>query len=98
MVDVTVILNEAAIAALGSTPEARAVLMQAGELIADAARARAPYRTGGGAGSIHPEATGDDEVGVSWDELHHYMYFHEVGDRYMPARPFLAPAVDYVHF
>lgn len=94
--DFRIVLDQAAIASLGSGPEVQRVLMGLGQQVASAAASDAPHRSGAGAASIHPQAAGD-EVDVGWDSAHHYMFFHEVGTRFMSARPFLSPALDYAH-
>jgi HK97 gp10 family phage protein len=90
-------LDQAAIAALAHTPEMRALIGEIGDRVADGARSGAPHRTGAGAASIRPQLA-DEPTGwvadITWDQSHHYMYYHEVGTRYLPARPFLAPALD----
>jgi len=79
-------LDEAAIASLTGTPEARELTEEAGREFADTARALAPRRTGAGAASIHGELvqTPDGvESDVSWDQGHHYMYFQELRTGFM---------------
>lgn len=66
-----------------------------GPVVTDA-RSRAPHDTGLGAASIHAEmvlTSAEWEALVSWDQERYYMYFSEKGTRYMPARPFLVPAL-----
>lgn len=64
--------------------------------VVDDAQGRAPKATGAGARGIHQELvlTADEwESLVSWDQDQFYMYWHEKGSRYLPARPFLVPAL-----
>lgn len=68
-------------------------LLPVGHRVAQRAAQQAPKRSGEGAASIHAEVVGD-EVRVSWDRQHFYLYFHEVGTSRMNARPFLRPALD----
>ena len=90
-----VVWNPVGLAELAA--EVTAGLKRAGDRVAAAAAATAPHRTGAGAASIHAEtvlAAGGWQVHVGWDQLHDYMRFHERGTRYMPAEPFLVPALD----
>lgn len=67
------------------------------EPVVEEARAAAPKKTGAGAASIRAEITYEEtapSVRIGWDVEHYYMKFHEKGTKYLPARPFLAPAVD----
>lgn len=67
------------------------------EPVVRAAQTAAPKATGAGAASIRAEGqiTGRGAgVAVSWDRDHFYMFFHERGTRYLPARPFLEPSLD----
>jgi HK97 gp10 family phage protein len=57
----------------------------------------APKASGEGAASIHPEWVGDD-LEVSWDRDHYYMWFQEHGTVHMPAHPFLEPTLDRYRF
>lgn len=70
--------------------------LELGWEIAGLAARLAPKETGGGAKSIRAEVIraedGDEEVRVSWDRDHFYMYFAEVGTQHQSARPFLRPA------
>jgi HK97 gp10 family phage protein len=69
-------------------------LRPAADAVAEAAKARAPRRTGKMADSIHAERTGPAEYKVSWDKDHWYGVFSEVGTEKEAARPFLRPALD----
>lgn len=58
------------------------------------AKARAPKRTGFGAGTIRSDAVLDAdgwEVRVSWTRAADYMRFQQFGTRRMEANPFLIP-------
>jgi HK97 gp10 family phage protein len=97
MATVRLVLDTAALAALLRGPDARAVIDDAGREFADAARSLAPHRTGAGAASIHGDVVdgpGGPESDVTWDQEHAYMYFSEVGTEFMPAHPFMRPALD----
>lgn len=76
----------------------RRAMIDAAEPVVREAQRRAPKLTGRGAASIHIEAdrVGDGtwEAEVGWTRERYYLRFHEMGDRYMPARPFLVPAAD----
>lgn len=99
-VSVRVEIDQRAIDSLRTEPETTAFLMEVGREIARTGAARARRRTGAGARSFHPEPlTGDaGGVGVSWDQLHYYMYFHEVGTRTIRAQPALTTALDQYRF
>ena len=97
MATVRLVLDMAAVDDLARGESARALIEDAGREFADTARGLAPHRTGAGAASIRGHiVTGEHglESDVSWDLDHSYMFFSEVGTRYMPARPFLASALD----
>lgn len=102
MADVRVVVHPEGVRELASDPSVEAFMLDVGRRVAQVAASVAPKRTGAGARSIHPEAvhTPDGwEVHVSWDQDHDYMRFHELGDRYLPARRFLTTALDrYVQF
>lgn len=95
MEQVLVITKQREIDALLRTPAARDMLLAVARPHATEAAGRAPKDTGAGAASIHAEAVLDDgqwAALVSWDQRRFYMYFHEVGSRSLPARPFLVPS------
>ena len=97
MPDVRVVLDEAAIRALARDPAMGPLLLEAAAPDLARARGQAPKATGAGAASIHAESVLDGQewtAHASWDQLHRYMKFHELGTRYMPARPFLVPAFE----
>jgi HK97 gp10 family phage protein len=77
--------------------EARDALFQAAKEVAAYAANIAPKASGEGAASIHPEWVGDD-LEVSWDRDHYYMWFQEHGTVHMPAHPFLEPTLDRYRF
>lgn len=88
-----IVIDSSQIHAIVADPAVRDELLRIGEDVARESAIRAPKRTGAGAASIRPEAVldGDSwEVHVSWDRDHYYMYFHQVGTRKLPARPFMA--------
>jgi HK97 gp10 family phage protein len=85
--------NEAGLKAFLADLAAEA-LRPAADAVAEAAKARAPRRTGKGADSIHAERTGPAEYKVSWDQEHFYMQFAELGTEKETARPFLRSALD----
>lgn len=67
------------------------------EPVVRGAQADAPKRTGAGAESIHSEVDLshlEPGVAIGWERDRFYMFFHERGTRYLPARPFLVPALD----
>lgn len=93
-VDVTV--HQDAIDRLLTSSDTRTMLLDASHPIALQAKARAPRATGAGSAGIHTEMvlTGDEwEALTSWEQHEFYMYWHEKGSRYLPARPFLVPAL-----
>lgn len=98
MAGVRVVWDQHELAALERDPVLLRNLEASAEPLVRSARAGAPKATGAGAASIRAElAPGVDaawEVRVSWDQLHYYMRFHELGTRYLPADPFLRPALD----
>jgi hypothetical protein len=97
MSDVQVVLDEAAIHGLARDPAMGPLLLEASRPDLNQARGQAPKRTGAGAASIHAEAVldgGEWTAHASWGQLQPYMIYHEKGDRYMPARPFLVPAFE----
>jgi HK97 gp10 family phage protein len=76
-------------------PQVDHVVAEGADLVVQAARARAPKRTGAGAASIHKERRGDGYA-VSWDPAHDYMRFLEFGTEEITPRPFLRPAANAV--
>ena len=90
-------MDEAGIRSLAKDPAMGPLLLEASAPDLANARGWAPKRTGAGAASIHAEAVLDGPewtARASWDQLHRYMKFHELGTRYMPAEPFLVPAFE----
>lgn len=95
MPDVRVVLDQAAIRAYARDPSMGPALVEAAGRGVAQAKALAPRRSGAGAASIGVEPVLDGPewtAHASWDQVHHYMMFHELGTRYLPARPFLVPA------
>jgi HK97 gp10 family phage protein len=93
----TLVLNLPALAALRYDPVLLNEILDMTEPVVRGARDDAPKRTGAGARSIRAEFDLDGTeptVKVSWDQDHFYLRFHELGTKYLPARPFLAPALD----
>lgn len=84
-------LNPHALTELGSAIERD--LMERAIPVVHGAQAAAPKLTGAGAASIQAEM-GEGEVAISWSRERYYMKFHELGTQYLPARPFLVPALD----
>jgi len=72
--------------------------LAAADVVQDAAYERAPKRTGKAARSITSEVTVHEAekatVAVGPGKEGWYLRFHELGTRYMPARPWLRPALD----
>jgi hypothetical protein len=92
-----VVLYRDAIAELARSDQARALLQEIGDEVAKVGAGLADRRTGAGAASFYAELQDDGaEVRVAWDQLHYYMYFHEVGARHTPAHPALGPALNYI--
>jgi HK97 gp10 family phage protein len=94
--NVQVTVHDDAIDRLMRSGQVRDMLHDAVDPIVDTARSRAPKDSGAGSRSIHSEMvlhSDEWEALVSWDQHHWYMYFSEKGTRYMPARPFLVPAL-----
>lgn len=90
-------LDGAAIAAIQDSAGMKAVLQDAGDVVADIAARLAPKRSGAGAESIHAEVLAQPEgiaALVSWDPDHFYMLFSEIGTEHQVARPFLRPALE----
>lgn len=94
--DVRVTVFDTEIAALAGSNEARAYLLDVADGYADAARAQAPHRTGGGGSSIHATAVLDDgwNAHVGWDAGHSYMLFQDIGTKYMPGKHFMEHTLD----
>ncbi len=94
---VDIIWYPLAIAALKYEPGVLAQVEYQTRPVVQGARADAPKRTGAGAASIRSESSltdTDPGVRVSWERDRYYMRFHEQGTKYLPARPFLVPALD----
>lgn len=94
---VRVDVDERAVHELSGSLDMRNLLLESAEPIVTGEQALAPKRTGEGAASIRSEPVLDGSVWtvrVAWDRAHFYMYFHDRGTRYMPARPFVEPAVE----
>ena len=85
-------LDQAAINALAKDVLPQ-LLPTLGDDVAKRAARDAPKDSGAGARSIRAEIVGD-EIRVSWNRDHFYMFFHEVGTSKKSARPFLRPALD----
>lgn len=95
--DVTLVIDEAALQQFFHGDDVAEGLLAEADPVITAAQAAAPKRTGEGAESIHGEIDregGELAIRVSWDRAHYYMVFHEVGTRYLPARPFLAAGIN----
>jgi HK97 gp10 family phage protein len=95
MADDIILIDHTALLDIMNSPALRDAMVEASRPRILAAQIAAPKRTGLGAASIHPEAILDGQqwiVEVSWSQERYYMKFHEQGTRYMPPRPFLAPA------
>jgi hypothetical protein len=92
---VLVEIDEHGMVELARSPEIRNALLDIADArVARPAQARAPKRTGFGASTIGSEASlaGTEwEVNTSWSQDAFYLKFHELGDRYMRADPFLVP-------
>lgn len=68
-----------------------------GRAVAAYAARIAPKRTGAGAASISQDTrldAGEWVTHISWDQLHRYMVFPDVGTRYQRAQHFLETALD----
>ena len=78
----------------------RDFMQRVGDEIARDAERHAPVRhpvSHGGARSIHAETNLTPKgwrAKISWDKTHYYLRFTETGTKYMPARPFLRPALE----
>lgn len=97
MAKAVVITNQRELDALLRTPAARQMMLDVAAPHVSEAQAAAPRDTGAGSASIHAEAVLDEgkwAALVSWDQRRFYMYFHEVGSRSLPARPFLVPSFE----
>jgi hypothetical protein len=96
------VLDQAAIDRLLTTPRADVTVHGVADDIAARARGYAAKRTGAGAASIAARPARRARVPryvVSWDAAHRYMIYPELGTRYMQAQPALGPALDaYAHF
>jgi HK97 gp10 family phage protein len=89
---VRVVLYQSEIERIVKDEAVRQLLLAEGRDLADASARAAPKATGAGADSIRAETIldGDSwEARVAWDREHFYMYFHQKGTRYLPARPFM---------
>lgn len=97
---VRVDFDERGMAALARSVEIRDALLDVAEAkVVRPARVRAPKLTGFGASTIHAEArlAGTAwEIDTSWSQDAFYLKFHELGDRYMHADPFLVPTEGFV--
>lgn len=94
---VRVRINQSAVLGLTADPKMRDLLLQSAGPLVSAAQGRAPKLTGLGAASIDAEAVPDRSgwtVHISWSRERYYMYFHEVGTKTLPARPFLASTLE----
>jgi HK97 gp10 family phage protein len=93
---VQVTVNYDAVERLTRSGEAHDMLAAASMPVVFDARGRAPKDTGRGARSVHSEMvlTADEwESVISWDQLHYYMRFSELGTQQRPPHPFLVPAL-----
>jgi hypothetical protein len=93
---VSVDVHEDAIDHLLAGGDTRRMLLDASNPVVLQAKARAPHNTGAGAAGIHTEVVLDEgewAALTSWEQQEFYMYWHEKGSRYLPARPFLVPAL-----
>jgi HK97 gp10 family phage protein len=90
-------IDELEIARFLRDREARENLLKAAEEVAEYAAGLAPRDTGAGADSIHPEWVGDD-LEISWDRDHYYMWFQERGTIHMAGHEFLEQTLDRYHF
>lgn len=91
------IINPLGIAELLVSPGLRHDLAEKAKEVVAAAQAAAPKKTGLGAKSIRYEFVDGEAASamrIGWDTDHFYLKFHELGSRYLPARPFLVPALD----
>ena len=96
--DVDVIYFDSAEREYLASASMRDAMQSVGGPIAAVARSRAPigHPSHGGAASIRAVTDlGPNgwEVRISWDAAHYYLTFVELGTVYMPARPFLRPAL-----
>lgn len=90
-------LDPGALSDLADSDDVDGLLQDVGDQIADRAFARAPKRTGKGAGSIQAVVSDDGDgkhVDVSWGAAYFYMGFAETGTEHQAATPFLRPALD----
>lgn len=98
--NVTVRLDRAAIRALGTDPNMRRYILDAGRGFAQRAAALAPKATGAGAASIRGDISAQDPsaADVSWDHDRFYMIFHEDGTRHIAGRHFMRTTLEsYIH-
>lgn len=93
---VPIIWHPAGFVELRYNPLLLADIMDQVKPVVEEARENAPKLSGRGAASIRAEPNYENEpsVRIGWDVEHFYMRFHEQGTKYLPARPFLVPAVD----
>lgn len=97
MPDAYLVIDQPALDSELHSEQVAAGLIAESEPLVTAAQSAAPKLTGAGAVSIHGEVIrggGELELRISWDRARYYMVFHEVGTRYLPARPFLAAGVN----
>ena len=94
MSDVRVVVNRREVQRLAHHPEVEDAEERIAGQVAGIASLLAPKLSGEGAASIHGEQQSDGTWRVSWDELHYYMFFQEVGTEKMEPNPFLRPAAD----
>ncbi len=94
---VRVDVDERAVREVAASLELRDLLLESAEPIEAAEKAGAPKDTGAGAESIRSDPVLDGPawtVRIAWDRAHYYLYFHDRGTKFLPARPFVEPALE----
>ncbi|MFG3709214.1 hypothetical protein ACGF7U_31410 [Micromonospora sp. NPDC047670] len=94
---VRVWVDPAEVQLLAESAEASEATREAGRGVAAVARSLAPRRTGEGAASIDAwpgTGPGGPHTDVAWDQDHFYMSFQDGGTKDLPARRFMADALD----
>ena len=100
--DVRIEWNDVELHAVARAEYARQQLALLGGKVADVAQGTAPRSAhpravGHGADSIHAETVREGSewtVRVSWDQLHAYMRFTNLGTKHIPAQHYLEHAAD----